>query len=139
MLSCAHRPSPVLSPDPDMTSNATTALAVDTDIKLLNGLPASIMTSVGKGLKGTGCCNNWCYGKMEGEHIKDTIMDSVRKTVERLDQFMGIIATHSLAGGTGSGEYKIMNFTHSLPYTGSKYIHSLYCVCHVYFSSKYCL
>eukprot|EP00916_Digyalum_oweni_P002917 GHVL01005378.1.p1 GENE.GHVL01005378.1~~GHVL01005378.1.p1 ORF type:complete len:627 (+),score=110.79 GHVL01005378.1:68-1948(+) len=47
-----------------------------------------------------------CYGKarhVEGQPIVEDVMDCIRSEVEKLDSIQGVIITHSLAGGTGSG------------------------------------
>ena len=59
----------------------------------------------------TGRGNNWAfgyYGRKREAHGKEQdmlsrVLSSVRKAVERCNQFSGFIMFHSIAGGTGSG------------------------------------
>ncbi|XP_069471207.1 tubulin delta chain isoform X2 [Ambystoma mexicanum] len=51
-----------------------------------------------------GSGNNWANGYcVHGPKHKDSIMDLVRKEVEKCDRLSGFFTTMSMAGGTGSG------------------------------------
>ena len=50
-----------------------------------------------------GSSNNWGSGYRDTEGIFDVVMETMRKTTEQCDCFMGSIIFHSIAGGTGSG------------------------------------
>eukprot|EP01115_Flamella_aegyptia_P009006 TRINITY_DN3786_c0_g1_i1.p1 TRINITY_DN3786_c0_g1~~TRINITY_DN3786_c0_g1_i1.p1 ORF type:complete len:518 (+),score=110.25 TRINITY_DN3786_c0_g1_i1:41-1594(+) len=48
--------------------------------------------------------NNWAVGNYtEGAELCDSVMDAIRKEVERCDVLQGFQFTHSLGGGCGSG------------------------------------
>ncbi len=52
----------------------------------------------------SGAGNNWAKGHYtEGAELVDTIMDVLRKEVEKSDSLQGFQLTHSLGGGTGAG------------------------------------
>jgi len=52
----------------------------------------------------SGAGNNWAVGHMEyGDRHGETIVESVRKTVEACDSIQAFMLMHSLSGGTGSG------------------------------------
>ena len=52
-----------------------------------------------------GAGNNWAKGHYtEGAELVDSIMDVIRKESEGCDCLQGFQLTHSLGGGTGSGE-----------------------------------
>lgn len=51
-----------------------------------------------------GSGNNWAHGYcVHGPRTRDTILEMVRKEVEKCDYFGGFLILMSLAGGTGSG------------------------------------
>jgi tubulin delta len=51
-----------------------------------------------------GAGNNWAYGHVKkGPELKEMIMESVRKEVERCDRLCATLNLLSSAGGTGSG------------------------------------
>ena len=51
-----------------------------------------------------GSGNNWAHGYcLHGPKTKDSVMNMVRKEVEKCDGFNGFLTLLSLAGGTGSG------------------------------------
>ena len=53
-----------------------------------------------------GCGNNWACGYHQD--LAHTAVDRVRHTAERCDNFMGVVIMHSLSGGTGSGELRLL-------------------------------
>lgn len=53
---------------------------------------------------GGGAGNNWAYGHgTKGPELEETIMECVRKEVERCDRLLATLSLLSSAGGTGSG------------------------------------
>lgn len=53
---------------------------------------------------GGGSANNWAYGCLvKGPQLKEEILETTRKEIERTDCFDGILMLLSSAGGTGSG------------------------------------
>ena len=53
-----------------------------------------------------GAGNNWAKGHYtEGAELVDTVLDVIRKEAEGCDYLQGFQLTHSLGGGTGSGNY----------------------------------
>jgi len=85
-------------------------IMIDSERKVIRGclsktisqlVPAANRLSHRKGYGG-----NWALGyyeqKKEGSLMEQTL-ECLRKEVERLDVFSGIVLFHSLAGGTGSG------------------------------------
>ena len=82
-----------------LPTNSIPGISIDTERKTRNeSLPYSaIITGSGRG-----CGNNWAYGLKEGRRL-DNVTEEVRKVAEKMDYFMGTIFTHSVAGGTGSG------------------------------------
>lgn len=53
---------------------------------------------------GGGSANNWGYGYYtKGSELNEAAIDAVRKEVEKVDSFQGILSILSSAGGTGSG------------------------------------
>ena len=55
----------------------------------------------------SGAGNNWAKGHYtEGAELVDSVLDVVRKEAESCDCLQGFQLTHSLGGGTGSGNLK---------------------------------
>jgi tubulin beta len=56
----------------------------------------------------SGAGNNWAKGHYtEGAELVDSVLDVIRKESEGCDCLQGFQMTHSLGGGTGSGNYYI--------------------------------
>ncbi|XP_076458939.1 tubulin delta chain-like isoform X1 [Babylonia areolata] len=85
------------------------AVHVDSEPKVIKHLPKVLKIrekNIIAGKRGRG--TNWALGyhglKCSGDdHLLQNTLDAVRTEVERCDMFSGIIMTHSLSGGTGSG------------------------------------
>ena len=86
------------------------AILVDTEQKVINdicndaSIPWAYWTKNVVCQAGGGCANNWAYGYMTKSHeLSGTILNSVRREVEKMDHFDGFLLLLSSAGGTGSG------------------------------------
>ncbi|KAL8612612.1 hypothetical protein ACOMHN_006598 [Nucella lapillus] len=85
------------------------AVHVDSEPKVIRHLSKLLKVrekNVVSGKRGRG--TNWALGyhglKSSGDdHLLQNTLDAVRTEVERCDMFSGIVMTHSLSGGTGSG------------------------------------
>ena len=65
----------------------------------------------------SGAGNNWAKGHYtEGAELIDAVLDVVRKEAEGCDCLQGFTMTHSLGGGTGSGERPRAQLRPCLPY-----------------------
>ena len=53
-------------------------------------------------------------GLTERESLIDTVLERVRRLVEKCDRFGGFVQLHSVAGGTGSGDLSQLTFYHTL-------------------------
>lgn len=59
----------------------------------------------------SGAGNNWAKGHYtEGAELVDSVLDVVRKEAEGCDCIQGFQLTHSLGGGTGSGNLFVLSF-----------------------------
>lgn len=85
------------------------AVHVDSEPKVVRHLQRTFKIrekNIITGKRGRG--TNWALGyhglkSLGDDHLLEDTLDSIRKEVERCDMFAGIILTHSLSGGTGSG------------------------------------
>jgi len=53
---------------------------------------------------GGGAGNNWASGFRQGEEHLEAIMEMIDREADASDSMEGFVLTHSIAGGTGSGE-----------------------------------
>ncbi|KAK7493279.1 hypothetical protein BaRGS_00015405 [Batillaria attramentaria] len=85
------------------------AVHIDSEPKVVKKLPKILKIrekNVITGKRGRG--TNWAFGyhglKAAGEdHLLENSVESIRKEVEKCDFYSGIVLSHSLSGGTGSG------------------------------------
>ncbi|GMH63903.1 hypothetical protein TrRE_jg9587 [Triparma retinervis] len=98
------------SPPPKPTARA---ILIDTEPKVLNKCllphsPLNFKYDPGLSCKvgdGGGAGNNWARGNAlwEREEVREQIMDTIRREIERNDRLSSFHIISSLAGGTGSG------------------------------------
>ena len=50
-----------------------------------------------------GCGSNWACGYFGTELKIESVMESMRKAIEKCDCYSGTVLFHSISGGTGSG------------------------------------
>ena len=84
------------------------AVLIDTECGVLNSLMAGPLSDIFDSRQlisdQYGAGNNWAQGHMEyGQKYRDSILESVRHTVELCDSIQSFFLLHSLGGGTGSG------------------------------------
>lgn len=85
------------------------SVSVDTEPKVLRRLcRASTFRKENIIMDRTGRGGNWAFGYngrkiADGADIFEKLMASMRKEIERCDNFCGTVLVHSLGGGTGSG------------------------------------
>ena len=57
---------------------------------------------------GGGAGNNWARGYGIGESIAEDILDMIEREADGSDSLEGFVLSHSIAGGTGSGQSYIL-------------------------------
>ncbi|KAF1761223.1 hypothetical protein GCK72_009477 [Caenorhabditis remanei] len=86
------------------------AVLVDLEPRVINGMMQSPSFSnlfntdnIFMSDHGGGAGNNWASGYFQGQEVKEKIMDIIIREAENTDNLDGILFTHSVSGGTGSG------------------------------------
>lgn len=86
------------------------SILVDTEHKVINDVCSNSQnrwTYRNKNLicqASGGSANNWAYGSLvKGPELRDDILETARREIERTDSFDGVLLLLSSAGGTGSG------------------------------------
>lgn len=86
------------------------AVLVDLEPRVINGMMQSPNFSnlfntdnIFLSDHGGGAGNNWASGYVQGQEVQEKIMDIIIREAENTDNLDGILFTHSVSGGTGSG------------------------------------
>ncbi|CAD6184495.1 unnamed protein product [Caenorhabditis auriculariae] len=86
------------------------AVLVDLEPRVINGMMQSPTFSnlfntdnIFLSDHGGGAGNNWANGYGQGREVQESIMDIIVREAENADNIEGVLFTHSVSGGTGSG------------------------------------